>query len=193
MDAVTEISQLVLRERQGRDRGRWDQMLACFAPDSRVRLSWFDGSGPEFVEASRAMAERGDQALHRLGPPVVEMVGERALVEMSAVIEVRTNLGDVEVDLASAARLYYRVERRGGRWLVVALDPVYERDTLTPAHPGVALAVGPSDVAAHRPSYRFLTHVLTARGYPIAQDLHGDDRPAEVAAFVDAALAWLHA
>jgi hypothetical protein len=31
MDTVTEITQLVLRERQDRDRGWRDQMRSCFA------------------------------------------------------------------------------------------------------------------------------------------------------------------
>ncbi|HVV10637.1 nuclear transport factor 2 family protein [Amycolatopsis sp.] len=191
MSETTEITQLVLRERQGRDRGWWDQMRSSFAEDSTVRLSWFRGSGPGFVAASEKMAAGGDAALHRLAPPVVHRRGERALVELPAVIEMRTSLDGVEVDLASAARLNYRVERRGGRWLVVALDPVYERDTLAAAHPGVALAIGPADVAGYRPSYRFLSYVLSRRGYPIGEDLYGDDRPDEAARFYEEARTWL--
>ncbi|MDT8911388.1 nuclear transport factor 2 family protein [Amycolatopsis sp. PS_44_ISF1] len=190
---VTQIAQLVLRERQGRDRGWWDQMRSCFAEDATVRLSWFRGSGPGFVAESRKMAERGDTAVHRLSPPVVHCRGDRALVELPAVIEMRTDLDGTEVDLASTARLCYRIERRDGGWLVLSLDPVYERDSLTSAHPGVPLAVGPQEVAVYRPSYRFLSHVLSRRGYAIGDDLYGDDRPDQADRFYRDAHAWLDA
>ncbi|WP_410565799.1 nuclear transport factor 2 family protein [Amycolatopsis sp. cmx-4-61] len=191
MDDVTEITQLVLKERQARDRGWWDRMRAAYADDSAIRLSWFRGGGAEFVAESRKMAERGDLAVHRLSPPVVHQHGDRAIVELPAVIELRTIVDDVEADLASAGRLHYRVARRDGRWLITALDPVYERDRLTPAHPGVTLPVGPADVASYRPPYRFLCYVFSRRGYTVGDDLYGDDRPAEVARFHEAAFAWL--
>ncbi|KAA9154518.1 nuclear transport factor 2 family protein [Amycolatopsis acidicola] len=192
MSETTEITQLVLRERQGRDRGWWDQMRACFAEEATVRLSWFRGSGPDFVAASERMSARGDTAVHRLSPPAVHRRGERALVELPSLIEMRTSLDGVEVDLTSAARLNYRVERRGGRWLVMALDPVYERDTLAPVHPGVTLDVGPADVEQFRAPYRFLSYVFSCRGYPVGDDLYGDDRPGETARFYDEARVWLN-
>ena len=191
MDAVTEISQLVLRERQARDRGWWDQMRASFAADAAVRLSWFRGTGADFVAESEQMAARGDAAVHRLSPPVVEQHGDRAVVELPAIIELRTTVDGVEVDLESRARLYFRAERREGRWLIVSFDPVYERDTLTAVYPGTALTVTPADVAAFRPAYRFLSYTLARRGYSIADDLYGDDRPEEAAAFYREAFSWL--
>ena len=188
---VSDITQLVLHERQGRDRSWWDQMRSCFAPDAVVRLSWFRGSGADFVAASERMAARGEASTHRLSPPVVHQEGDRAVVELPAVVEMRTTVDGVEVDLNSFARLLYRVERRAGRWLVVALDPVYERDTLAPSHPGTPLTVGPDAVAAFRPPYRFLAYVLTRLGYPIGEDLCGVDRPEAVTELYDAAFAWL--
>lgn len=182
-------AELVLRERQGRDRGWWDRMRACYAPDSAVRLSWFRGSGEEFVARSREMAGRGDVARHRLGPPVVDADGDRAVAEVPAAIEVRTVLDGVEVDLTSYARLLYRAEVRSGRWLITSLDPVYERDVLTPVVPGTPVPL-PS-LEGLRPSYRFLAHVLGTRGYPIAGDLYGDDRPGEVAELYDSLFTWL--
>jgi hypothetical protein len=191
MDAVTEISQLVLSERQARDRAWWDQMRAAYATDSTVRLSWFTGSGPDFVAASQQMVARGDVATHRLGPPVVRLNGDRALVELPAVIEVRTTLGDVEVDVASHTRLCYRTERQAGRWLIVALDPIYERDTLTPVYPGADFTVTPADVAGFRPAYRFLSYLLAQRGYPPDAGMYGDDRPDQVGPFYQHSFAWL--
>jgi hypothetical protein len=193
MDDVTLISQTVLRERQGRDRGWWDRMRSCFADDSTVRLSWFRGSGADFVSASEKMVARGDASVHRLSPPVVDLHGDRAFVELPAVIEVRATVGGVEADLASAARLYYRMRRQDGAWLIHSLDPVYERDSLTAAYPGETLSIGPDDVARFRPAYRFLGYVLSQGGYQIGDDLYGDDRPEEAARFYEAAHEWLRA
>ena len=114
-------------------------------------------------------------------------------METTAVIEMRTVIDDTETDLASTARLYYRLERRDGRWLILALDPVYERDSLTAVHPAVTLAVGPDDVAGYRASYRFLAYVLSRRGYTVADDLYGDDRPEETTRFYRETWAWLQA
>lgn len=190
--AVTEVTQLILRERQGRDRGWWEAMRECFAADSTVRVSWFNGSGPDFVSASETMSGRGDTATHRLSPPVVTVAGDRAIAEVPAVIEVRTLLGEVEADVCSYARLLYRAERREGRWLIVSIDPVYERDVVAPTVPGVELRVDSVSLADFRPSYRMIAYVLSARGYSIAADLYGDDQPEPVAGLYESAVAWLH-
>ncbi len=46
---ITAITQLILRERESRDLARWETMRECFWPDSLIRVSWFRGSGPDFV------------------------------------------------------------------------------------------------------------------------------------------------
>ncbi|WP_405771853.1 nuclear transport factor 2 family protein [Streptomyces sp. NBC_00080] len=188
---VTAVAQLVLHERQGRDRGWWDAMRQCYTPDSVVRISWFRGSGPEFVNQSERMADRGDRAVHRLGPPVVDVYGERAIVELPAVIEVATELDGVEVVLASCTRVLYRAAKIDGDWKIVSVDPVYERDSLTPAVPGTEIRLDTNEVRKYRTPYRFLTYVLQHRGYGIADDLYGDDRPDEVAQLYRDARGWL--
>jgi hypothetical protein len=47
-------------------------------------------------------------------------------------------------------------------------------------------------LATYRPSYRFLAWDLRRKGYEIAEDLLGDDRPIEVARQYADELAWLH-
>jgi hypothetical protein len=79
-DDITLISQLVVRERESRDMGFWNRMRDCFHPDAIVSISWFQGSGPDFLTASQDMAARGMLAKHRLGPVLVTLNGERALV-----------------------------------------------------------------------------------------------------------------
>jgi hypothetical protein len=70
------VTQVVLNERQGRDRGWWDLMRDLYWPDSRVKLSWYDGPGAGFVDDSAAMAERGSVALHHLYSPSVHVRGD---------------------------------------------------------------------------------------------------------------------
>ncbi|MFD0059368.1 nuclear transport factor 2 family protein [Streptomyces sp. NPDC127168] len=188
---VTAVAQLVLHERHARDRGWWNDMRRGFADDSGVRLSWFQGTGPDFVSASERMAERGDVSVHRLAPPVVDVNGDRALAVVPAGIEVRTDLDGVEADLVSYARLLYRAERRPDGWRIVALDPVYERDTLSACLPGTPLTVTAAELAGFRRPYRMLSYVLSRRGYTVAQDLYGDDRPGAVRALEQAAADWL--
>lgn len=190
-DDASAVGQLVLRERQGRDRAWWDQMRACYLPDSVVRVSWFQGSGPDFVDESIAMVERGNLSMHRMTPPVVHVRGHRAIAETSASIEVRTDIDGVEADLVSYTRLLVRAERRHGDWLIHSLDGIYERDTLTPAVPGTLLALDPAELRRYRSTYRCLSWVLDRLGYPVNGELPGDDRPDVVHAMYAEAWSWL--
>ena len=191
MDAITEITQVVLRERQGRDRGWWAQMAACFHPDSRVTLSWFDGPGPEFVERSRKMTEMGIRVLHRPAPPAVHLNGQKAVLELPASVERRFMLNGVEADVVSYSRLLYRLEQREAGWKIVSLNAIYERDTLTPTVPGTTLEIDEEKLAQFRPSYRFVAYDISLSGRAMTPDLYGDDQPEQVEALYREAFAWL--
>jgi hypothetical protein len=193
MGEIEELTQLVVRERQGRDRGWWTQMRDCFHPDAIVRLSWFEGSADEFVASSKATNDRGDRASHRLAPPVVDVNGARAVVELPMIVEFRTVVDGVEADLASFGRLLYRAESRAGDWRIARLDAIYERDTLTPAIPGAHLTIDTDELAGFRPAYRLLAYHLSRRGYTIAQDLYGDDQPEQLAELYRSAHQWARA
>lgn len=109
-DIIT-IQQLVYREREARDRCWWDEMRSIYAEDSWIDLSWFRGSGSEFIDESKAMANKGTSSKHQLGPVVVRLSqdGTRALATVSAIIKSRFAVNDVEIDIASEARLIYKV------------------------------------------------------------------------------------
>ncbi|QJY47414.1 nuclear transport factor 2 family protein [Pseudonocardia broussonetiae] len=189
---VETITQLVLHERRARDRGWWDRMRDAYWPEAVVSISWFTGPAHEFVTASEAMSGGGTVATHRLAPVVVETAGERALAEAPAAIEVVTTVDGAPAVLTSFTRLQFRALRREGRWRLLGLDAVYERDALEPATPGATVAVDAAALAPFRSSYRLLSWHLTGRGHTIGADLLGDDRPAEVAAFYEREHRWLH-
>ncbi len=187
---VSAVTQLVLRERCGRDLGLWEQMRDCFHEDSRVCLSWIDASGPEFVRRSREMADRGVRASHRLGPILVTLAGERAIAQLGGIIDIPSTIHGIEVMLASHARFLFRAERRGGAWRLSAFDAIYHRDEITCAIPGQSVVIDPAELKAYRPSYRLLAYCLGLGGFPVRDDLAGIDRPELVAALTSSVYGW---
>jgi hypothetical protein len=192
-DDVAEIQQLILRERQGRDRGWWHRMRAAYTSDAVVAVSWFAGSAAEFIVRSEQMAASGNQAVHRLAPPVIDIVDGRAIAEVPAAIEVRTEISGVQADLVSYTRLLYRAIRTDGGWRLCSMTAIYERDTLIPVIAGLVPAIDEVRLNSLRPPYRWLAYHLGDKGYSVDQDLPGDDRPETVRALYAEAFSWLEA
>ncbi|TAN54282.1 MAG: hypothetical protein EPN19_06935 [Betaproteobacteria bacterium] len=187
---VSAVTQLILRERSGRDLGQWEQMRECFHDDSRVRLSWIDASGPEFVRRSQEMAARNVQASHRLGPVMVTLAGERAIAQLSAIIDIPLALQGVEVLLSSHARFLFRAERRREAWRIAGFDAVYQRDELQCPVPGETIRIDPALLSRYRKSYRLLAHCLELNGFAVRDDLAGGDRPDLVATLSSEIYGW---
>ncbi|HEV2700191.1 MAG TPA: nuclear transport factor 2 family protein [Steroidobacteraceae bacterium] len=188
---VSAITQLVLTERESRDLGRWEELGACYLPDSRVEISWISGTGAQFVAGSVEMARRGVKARHRLGPVLVRLNAERALASLSCVIDIPGELHGVEFCLSSHARLLYPVERRDARWGLMGFYGIYVRDEIITRIPGQKLPILAQELAAFRPSYRMLSWLLTNQGgYVVNHDLPGVDRPEAAEALEQKLLAW---
>jgi hypothetical protein len=186
---VTAITQLILKERQSRDLGLWDDMRDCFHPDSRVRVSWFCGSGEDFVLGSIDMASRMVNR-HRLSPIQVTLSGRRAIATLSAIVDIPARLGGTEMNLSLYSRFVYRTEKREERWRIFGFDAIYLRDELTPTIPGCSISIDPNELKSFRPSYRLLSYVLSRHGYTIAADLPGEDQPETVQALTDEIYSW---
>ncbi|MDR7277413.1 hypothetical protein [Catenuloplanes atrovinosus] len=58
------MTALVLRERQSRDRGLFDEMADCCTADATIAMSWFEGPASTFIERSRAMNVGGSRGVH---------------------------------------------------------------------------------------------------------------------------------
>jgi len=186
---VTAITQLILRERQSRDLGLWDDMRDCFHPDSRVRVSWFRGSGEDFVRGSIDMASRMVNR-HRLSPVHVTLAGRRAIAALSAIVDIPARLGEIEMNLSIYSRFVYRTEKRQDRWRICGFDAIYMRDELAPAVPGCSISIDPKELKSFRSSYRLLSYVLSRHGYTIAADLPGEDEPETVRALMAEIYSW---
>ena len=175
------VKELIEYERFCRDNALWEKMHTCFAEDSTVRISWYQGTGHGFVDASRGMKMR---APHKLNSTLVWLHGGRAAAVTMGCIQSRKVLDGAAMDLTSYARFLYTARRENRIWKVVSMDCIYEKDTLTPAGPA---PFPPGE----RESYANLTRVIGAEGYGIAPDLPGDDRPELVEALYQKASGWL--
>jgi hypothetical protein len=184
------ISQLICFERHWRDKGQWEKMRSAYHPDSVVRVAWFQGTGFEFVEASKGMHREG-QSKHRLSPPIVRLNGDRGLAETDTIIETRTRYNGIEVDTSANCRLFSRVRKDEGVWRLASLDVIYEKDRLAPVNPSDQLTIDREELQRYRPSYRFLCYTLQSIGREIDPTLPGDDRPDLVAALYAEAEDWL--
>jgi len=187
---VSAITQLIVRERTSRDTSQWDTMRDCFHPDSIVRISWFNGSGPEFVTGSIDMAKRGMFAKHRLAPVLVTLKGHRAIASLTAIIDIPRVVDDVELTLSAHVRFIYRAEKRDEVWRILSFECIYIRDELKPAIAGQAFQIDPSEVADFRSSYRNLAWCLVKTNYEVDQELPGEDQPETVQKLMQAVESW---
>ena len=188
---VTEITQLIVRERESRDMGFWNRMRACFHPDSVVSISWYQGDGYGFVEGSRDMAARGMLAKHRLGPILVTQNGDRAIATLSAIIDIPTEIDGKYFTLSSHCLMLYRTEKRDGAWRIMSFEAIYRRDEFIPAVMGQSAHLPADLLAGFRPSYRNLSYSLHLKRYHVDMDLPGEDRPHTVKAIYERLYDWL--
>lgn len=190
-DDIVEITQVILKERQGRDRGWFEQETACFHPDSRVRITWFDGPGPEFVRLSREAFADGIRPIHRLAPPVVHLDGTRAVAEVPAEISIVHDFGGVEAQVINNVRLLYRLTRPEDHWGIAMMDCIYERDTVVPVIAGETPKVDRELLAGFRRPIMYLSYHLHETGKTVKPDLFADDRPEEVDGLYTEAFDWM--
>lgn len=189
-DAIVAVTQLILSERESRDMGFWQRMAGCFWPDSVVDLSWFTGSGPDFVAASQGMAQRGMKASHRLGPVLVSLNGDRAVATLSGIIDIPQNIAGIAMVLSAHCLMIYRAECRDGEWRLASFSAIYRRDEMHPVIAGRIPEYDEALIATFRPSYRLLSWCLYLTGYTVNNDLPGTDRPDTVSAIFEEVFGW---
>lgn len=122
-----------------RDHGEWETMRDCFHPDATVRVLWYSGPVAEFFERTiEGAAERGpgESSKHWFGKARAWTKGDRALLETDAMVLGRTRIEQLFFDFTLYIRLYDRLERRAGRWRILRMDAIYDKDRLDPVIPG---------------------------------------------------------
>ena len=183
---------LVRRERFARDQRRFDVMEACFHRDAYIRTSWYDGTGgTAYVEASRKWMSNTGNSKHWVFPAFAQLQGDRATVESPAKIFNRARLDGVEIDFQVFCRFFSRAVREDGEWKLASFHVLFERDMMAPVFADDSLPVDRALLDSMRPSYKFLTYIQRSRGIVVNQDLLGDDRPDDLAAFHAGEESWL--
>jgi hypothetical protein len=185
------IADLVRLERFHRDRRRWDELADDYIEDSRVKTTWFEGTGREFAAASRDMAERGRESIHLIAPAEIRVNGDRGLCESNAQIVNRSVVHGVEVDMVQYCRFFSRIVRTPAGWRLASFDGIYHKDTITPVDPSQTVELDWDRLRELRPSYRIWAYAIGLKGYEIGQDELGDDRPDLLEPFYAAAERWL--
>jgi hypothetical protein len=187
------LFELVQRERISRDTARWADLSDCHWPDSRVRVTWFDGPAGEFVRRSQEQIAAGrGQGIHFCIPVTARVTGDRALVESRGTIQVRSRLHDVEIDIDHWCRFLCRAERRSGIWRLKQFDAIYGKDRIAPTRPDEKVPIDWEIAAPLRSSYRWLAYLNVANGYAYDDGLPGDDRRDLIAEFETESDAWLN-
>lgn len=163
-------------------------MKKCFAINSTVTVSWFKGTGAEFVDASKEMKT---YAPHKLYNTVVCLNNNKAVAITAATIQCRTNLNGFPVELQSDVKLMYKVQKKDSVWHIVSLDAIYVKDLLVPCYPECNITIPIEEISEYRPSYANLSYVFSKEGYEINAELPGIDRPETVNKLYREAEEWL--
>ena len=92
------IRQLLEYERYCRDNAMFDEQKECYSKyGSRVRITWYDGDGREFVEKSKELAKKQKDGLyrspkHKIYNTFIWINGDKAVAEM------QTMMGAIEIN-----------------------------------------------------------------------------------------------
>jgi len=187
----TAIADLIMRERVARETGNWKEEEACFDPDATVEVSWFKGSGAEFVATTKKPKSTVDFNFDSMSPAVITIRNSRAIADTACAVHESSLLDGVEVIMTSYTRLLWRVQSFNGKWLIVGLRGIYIRDQIIPSNPNRVPKLDQSKLASYRASYRYLSYMLANRGAVPLNNLPGVDRPETVAALRAGELKWL--
>ena len=187
-NAKADILELLSFERFCRDNALWDEMRKCFAQDSTVNISWYQGSGDGFVTAS---AKLGGYAPHKIHNSLTWVNGRRAVTVMMATIQMRRTIDGVECELSTDSQLLFSTEKRNGQWCIVCFESIYEQDRLIPVLPNATLTVDSAELAQYRKSYACMSYMAEHSGMHANQELAGIDRPETVKAMYEKLDHWL--
>lgn len=182
------VTELINFERFCRDNAQWDEMKKCFAVDSTVTISWFQGTGAEFVDASSKMKT---YAPHKLYDTLVWLNNNKAVSLTMATIQCRSNFDGHPVKLQSDVKLLYRTQKTDGIWYIVSMDGIYEKDSLVPVYPSCDIKIPVDEISKYRPSYANLSYFFSKDGYEVNSNLPGIDRPETVDKLYRQAEEWL--
>ncbi len=182
------IKEMLEFERFCRDNHLWAEMKKCYAKDSTVNISWFQGSGEGFVDASSNMTGYAPHKIYNTG---IWQNGDKAVAIMMATIQMRIEIDGAPVELQTEAKLLFSVQKINGIWLITSFDSIYEKDALIPVYPTAQIVVPVEELSTYRQSYACMIYNMNRTGMTPNMDLPGIDRPDLVEKLYNELDAWL--
>lgn len=189
-NAKADILELINFERFCRDNAMWDEMRKCFANDSYVKISWYQGSGDGFVTAS---SKSPMYAPHKIYNSLIWINGDRAVTIMMATIQNRRTVKGVECELSTDTQLLFSTQKIDGQWYIVRFESIYEQDRLVPVLPNATLSMDGKELARYRQSYACMSYCMALSGIEANQNLAGRDKPETVKKVYSELEKWLEA
>lgn len=166
-----EIRQLIERWAVWRDAGDWERFATCWHPEGVMMATWFQGPFAEFIRVTQEGWERGVSILHFLGGSVVEVAGDRAIVQTKMTISQRGLVEGVPCDIVCTGRFYDFVQRHEGAWKLLHRQPIYEKDRIDPIDPAAVPKLDAAKLATFPEGYRHLAYIQTGIGYRVKLDM----------------------
>ncbi|RKE36964.1 SnoaL-like protein [Paraburkholderia sp. BL23I1N1] len=154
-----------------RDAGDWERFATPWHPDGRMMATWFQGSGREFIEVTKAGWANGVSILHFLGGSSIEVSGSRAVAQTKMTISQRGEVEDTLCDVVCTGRFYDFFEKVDDRWLLLLRQPIYEKDRLDPVKPDARPVLDAALLAEFPVGYRHLAYMQTRIGYKVKRDM----------------------
>ena len=183
------IKALIEAERYYRDNLHYDKMEECYAKESRVRISWYDGDGREFVRIS---SNSGLGVKHKIHSTMIWLNGDKAVAEMQTTMMGKREVVDgVDTDTKGYSRLLYKCRKEDGVWRIKGLDCIYERDWITAAGGHALHNTEPADSEHARDSYKYLHAQLKRLGLDVNTELPGEDDLTTIEGLYTEAYDWL--
>ena len=156
-----------------RDAGDWERFATVWHSDGWMTATWFQGPAEKFLEASRAVFDKGVNILHSLGGWTCDIVGNRAISQVKMTINQRAPVDGVLVDVVCIGRFYDFFEKRKGRWGIVRRQPIYEKDRVDPVDPSVIVKLDGELLVRFPEGYRHLAYLQVKNGFEVKADLPG--------------------
>lgn len=182
------IKNLIESERYYRDNLHFDKMERTYSEESRVRITWYDGDGREFVRRSSGQ-ELGSK--HKIHSTMIWLWKNKALAEMQCtLVGPREKVDGVEFDVKGYSRLLYKVQKENGVWKIKGFDCIYERDWMDPVE-GKSIPETAVSNKEKRESYKCLTDHLGRKGLDVTPELPGEDDLKTINALYDEASEWI--
>jgi len=154
-----------------RDAGDWERFATLWHPDGRMMATWFQGSGREFIEVTKAGWANGVSILHFLGGTSIEVNGSRAVAQTKMTISQRGEVEGTVCDVVCTGRFYDFFAKVDDRWLLLLRQPIYEKDRLDPVKPDARPILDAALLAEFPSGYRHLAYMQTRIGYKVKRDM----------------------